>query len=335
MLNSSPAAAEPAWDGRTVGELFTERALAVPGTEAVVSRDGRRSYAELARDVDRVAAFLVARGVGREVHVGVMLPRSYELVVSLLAVLKAGGVYVPLNPTLPDARLWPLLEDTRPAVLLSHRALAARPAPQDGAAAPAAPVRADLEDLLDGAGGADGGPAADRHAPRAAAYVIQTSGSTGRPKSVQVEMGSLVNLLRWCSDACRIHAGSRVLQVIASSFDASIRSYLTPLVTGATLVLLDDGPYDPAVLLGWIEREAVSVLNPSVPSMFYPVVELAAADGYRPLASLRTLALGAESPDLGALGPWIDSPGFRARILNVYGPTEAADIGCYAELALR
>lgn len=319
------------WDGRTVGVLFAEQAARCPDAEAVVDRGVRRTYGELARDADALAGHLVDLGVGREVSVGVLLPRSYELVVSILAVLIAGGIYTPLNPALPDSRLTALAEDTRPPVLLSHRSLDARlPALGDAAGV----TRTDVADLLAKlpAGASAAAPATDRHAPAAAAYVIQTSGSTGRPKSVQVAMGSLVNTLTWCRDACEIHAGSRVLQVIASSFDASIRSYLTPLLTGATLVLFQEGPYDPIALLDVLGRERISVFNPAVPSQFHPVVELASADGFRALLTLRCLALGAEPPDLSALRPWIESDFFQARILNVYGPTEAADIACYTEL---
>jgi non-ribosomal peptide synthetase component F len=319
------------WEGRTVGVLFLEQSARRPDAEAVVDGDVRRTYGELARDVRTLTDHLVSLGVGREVSVGVLLPRSYELVVSMLAVLLAGGVYTPLNPSLPDPRLAALADDTRLPVVLSRRSLDGR-LPRLGHAAGV--VRIDVAALL-----ADPPPSAavtsvaDRHASSAAAYVIQTSGSTGRPKSVQVAMASLVNTLSWCRDACRIHEDSRVLQVIASSFDASIRSYLTPLLTGAALVLLPEGPFDPAVLLEHLHRERISVFNPAVPSQFHPVVELAAAEDCRPLDALRCLALGAEPPDLEALRPWTVSDHFHARILNVYGPTEAADIACYTELA--
>jgi non-ribosomal peptide synthetase component F len=264
---------------------------------------------------------LAERGVEREIHVGVLLPRSYELVVSILAVLAAGGVYVPLNPSLPAARLRDLVDTTEPAVILGADASGSL---WDGVA-DSADIATVLRDV-------EPSSVTDRHHPGAAAYVIQTSGSTGRPKCVQVEMRSLLNLLDWCAGACRIGPGERVLQVIASSFDASVRNYLTPLVTGATLALYDDGPFDPITLMNWLVRERITVLNPSVPAMFYPILELAAADDYRPLESLHTLALGSETPDLSLMRRWLNSPRCRTRVQNVYGPTEAADISLYAEL---
>jgi non-ribosomal peptide synthetase component F len=269
---------------------------------------------------------LAERGVRQEIHVGVLLPRSYELVVSMLGVLAAGGVYVPLNPSLPAARLRDLFDTTGPAVILVGADSRGRlNAVVDSCTGGIVDIAAVLRDV-------EPSSVTDWHHPGAAAYVIQTSGSTGRPKCVQVEMGSLLNLLDWCAGACGVRPGERVLQVIASSFDASIRSYLTPLVTGATLVLYDDGAFDPVTLLNWIARERITVFNPSVPAMFYPVLELAAAADYRPLEALHTLALGAETPDLSLLRRWLDSPFCRARVLNVYGPTESADISLYAQL---
>lgn len=301
----------------TVAARFARQVDLRPDDEAVVSAAGRWRYRDLAADVSRVAGFLAGH-VRPEVHVGVLLPRSYELVVSMLAVLAAGGVYVPLNPSLPETRLLDLVGATRPPVILTG----------DGRSLPGQ-HHVDVATVL-----RNGNPArvADRHHPGAAAYVIQTSGSTGRPKCVQVEMASLVNLLDWCAGACRIGPGERVLQVISSSFDASVRGYLTPLVTGAALCLYDDGPFDPHTLTDWLGRERITVFNPAVPAMFYPVVELASAADFRPLESLHTLALGAETPDMSLLRPWLDSPRCRARVLNVYGPTEAADIAVYAEL---
>lgn len=174
--------------------------------------------------------------------------------------------------------------------------------------------------------------AVDRHRPDAGAYVIQTSGSSGAPRSVEIEMRSLMNLLWWYRDACAIDAHSRVVQVIPSSFDASLKNYLAPLVFGATLVLSPDGPFDPEALLSQIERESVTVLNPGVPSMAYALAELAAERGWEPLRSLRCLALGGEPPSLDRLRPWLRSGSCGARVLNVYGPTECTDIACWYEV---
>lgn len=317
---------------RGVADLVAEQAAATPDALAVVDGALRRSYRELAADVDALAGRMAGLGVRPEVHVGALLPRSYSLVVTLLATLRAGGVYVPLNPDLPPARLRALVGDVRPVLVVSAKPQADLAAQlrvrdtavwylEDGVSRPETPSTAAPGTLI------------GRHMPMAAAYVIQTSGSSGKPKSVQVEMRSLVNLLSWYRRTGGIGPGERVGQIVASSFDASIKNYLAPLVSGATLALFEDVPYDPRLMLDFLAREQVSVLNPGVPSVVYPMVELAAADGFAALRHLRCLALGGEAPDLARLRPWLDSAACQARVINIYGPTECADIASYAELA--
>lgn len=169
-------------------------------------------------------------------------------------------------------------------------------------------------------------PSADSGSPEAPAYVIFTSGSTGRPKGVEVKTQSLINLLYWYQDLGQIDAGTRVLQVIPSSFDASIKNYLAPLIFGGTVVLLPETAFAPEVLLQAIAQHQIHILNPGVPSMFYPVLELAADQDYRELGSLRLLALGGEAPIMARLRPWLNHPNCHAQIVNIYGPTECTDI---------
>lgn len=163
--------------------------------------------------------------------------------------------------------------------------------------------------------------------PELPAYAIFTSGSTGEPKGVAIPMRSLVNLCHWYGDFCEMSAGDRVFQIIASSFDASVKNYAAPLMRGARVVILPEGPFDPRAMLDRLERTGVTVLNPGVPSQIYPMVDLAARDQYRPLRSLRMLALGGEKPDLARLRDWFESGQCRLEWLaNIYGPTECADI---------
>jgi non-ribosomal peptide synthetase component F len=141
------------------------------------------------------------------------------------------------------------------------------------------------------------------------------------------------NLLGWYRDACEITSRSKVGQVISCSFDASIKNYLTPIACGAALVLFPDIPHSPELLLNFISDHQISVLNPGVPSMFYPLIELAGRDDFRKLSSLRVLVLGSETPDLAPLAPWLSSDRCRSRVLNVYGPTECTSVSCFATIA--
>ncbi len=175
-------------------------------------------------------------------------------------------------------------------------------------------------------------PSPDGGNPEAPAYMIFTSGSTGHPKGVEVKTRSLINLLYWYQDLGKVGSGINLLQVISSSFDASIKNYLTPLLFGGRLVLLPDKSFDPEVLLQAIAHHQIHILNPGVPSMFYPVLELAATNEYRELESLKLLALGGEAPIMARLRPWLTHPNCHAEIINIYGPSECTDIALYHKI---
>jgi non-ribosomal peptide synthetase component F len=295
---------------------------------AVVADHGSWTYAQLAADVARHSDRLVNAGVGPEVAVGVLAHRSYALVVGFLATVQAGGVYVSMNPDLPEARHRVLIEATSPKVVLAEEALSAwahQICPAGCAVLDIATERRVADRPL------ESGPG-KRRAPDSAAYVIQTSGSTGEPKTIQTQTLAISNLVEWYAGVCGMNSQSRVAQVISSNFDASVKNYLAPFVCGATLVLFPDVPYDPSRLLDFISDNQITVFN-CIPSMFYPLIELARPGGFRQLSCLRVLAFGTETPDLGPLRPWIQSGFFHARILNLYGPTECTVLSCYASIA--
>lgn len=162
--------------------------------------------------------------------------------------------------------------------------------------------------------------------PEAPAYIIFTSGSTGHPKGVKVQTRSLINLLYWYQDLGSINSDTNLIQVISSNFDASIKNYLAPLLFGGKLILFQNKPFDPQALLQAISYHHINILNPGVPSMFYPVLELAAANEYRDLESLKLLALGGEAPIMKRLRPWLTHSNCHAEVVNIYGPTECTDI---------
>ncbi|MYT24737.1 AMP-binding protein, partial [Streptomyces sp. SID7760] len=186
----------------TLVELFEQQVARTPQAPATVFRGERLTYGELDARAERLAAALRARGAGPEEIVAVALHRSTEMVVSLLAVLKAGAAYLPVDPSLPADRIAYLLSDAEPVLLLAD----------DGVAA-ALPAAAELP-RLDPGSVHDGDPGAVGPAPLPGhpAYVIYTSGSTGRPKAVVVEHSAIVNRLLWMQDRYRLGADDRVLQ---------------------------------------------------------------------------------------------------------------------------
>ncbi|HVR98866.1 MAG TPA: amino acid adenylation domain-containing protein, partial [Thermoanaerobaculia bacterium] len=294
----------------SVYELFAAQAARTPDAVAVVFEGERRTYGELARCAAALAGRLAALGVGPETVVGVCEERSLELIVGLLAVLAAGGAYLPLEPSLPRERLAALVDDARPPVVLARRsrelpAGEARIVFLDGAVEPPADVE----------------PLPVRVDPDSAAYVIYTSGSTGRPKGVVNSHRGIVNRLLWMRDAFALGPDDRVMQKTPTSFDVSVWELFAPLVSGARLVIArPEGHLDSAYLADLVAREGVTTIH-FVPPML-PVflaeegIAAACASLRRVIASGEALPFEVEQRCLAVLP--------EVPLFNLYGPTEAA-----------
>ncbi|WP_455583967.1 amino acid adenylation domain-containing protein, partial [Kitasatospora aureofaciens] len=311
----------------TLPELFAAQAARTPEAVAVVFEDVELSYAELDARSNRLARALIAQGVGPESVVAVLLERSVELPTALLAVLKAGAAYLPVDPGHPDDRIAYLLADAAPACVLTVEGLRGRLA----AAGEPGPVL-----VLDGptgperAAGPDGSPLwddspladAERRGvllPAHPAYVIHTSGSTGRPKGVAVPHGGMVNRLAWMQSAYGLTGADRVLQKTPFGFDVSVWEFFWPLLHGAAMVLARPGGHqDPAYLAGVIRERSVTVAHfvPSMLDVFLREPAAASCTGLRAVFCSGE-ALPAELRDrfLGLL---------PVPLHNLYGPTEAS-----------
>ncbi|MFD8859510.1 amino acid adenylation domain-containing protein [Streptomyces vinaceus] len=293
----------------TLVELFEQQVARTPGAPATVFRGERLTYGELDARAERLARVLRARGAGPEEIVAVALHRSTEMVVSLLAVLKAGAAYLPVDPSLPADRIAYLLSDAEPVLLLADDEVAA-----------ALPASAELPRLDPGAVH-DGDPGAAGPAPLPAhpAYVIYTSGSTGRPKAVVVEHSAIVNRLLWMQDRYRLGADDRVLQKTPFGFDVSVWEFFWPLITGATLVVAEPGGHkDPAYLSRVIQEGSVTTVH-FVPSMLAAFVEDPGAGRCR---SLRRVVCSGEALPEELKNRFLDV--LDVPLHNLYGPTEAA-----------
>ena len=289
-----------------VHRLVEDRVAVAPDAVAVVSGDVSLTYAQLNVRANRLARRLRELGVGVDTAVGVCMDRSAEMVVSWLAVLKAGGMYIPLDPAFPEARLEYMLSQTAaPLVLTSGDA---------GRGVPAGPwsVLAVGEALY---GEGDGENLAGGAGLDNACYVIFTSGSTGLPKGVVTRHRNITELL-YGGDTMTVLPEDTLLQIATSSFDVSTYEVWAPLVGGARLVLAPPVKYGPAELADWVARWDVTVLHATA-SLFALLVdhEPQVFDG------LRRFLTGSETV----------SPGHVARILrrcpdlelvNCWGPTE-------------
>ncbi|MFJ8334471.1 amino acid adenylation domain-containing protein [Streptomyces sp. NPDC094437] len=287
------------------------QAARTPRAPALQHRDVTLTYAELDARANRLARHLRGLGAGPGERVAVSLPRSADLIVALLAVLKSGAAYLPLDPDYPEQRLTLMLQDAAPVCALTDHAGRL----PDGTGTPLVA----LEGLDVSAHPAT--PPARALTPAHPAYVIYTSGSTGRPKGVVVPHAAIDNRLRWMQHAYPIGDGDRVLQKTPSSFDVSVWEFFWPLREGATLVLADPGGHkDPAYLARLIREQSVTTCH-FVPSMLQ--VFLAEPGARQAAGVLRRVFCSGEALVRETASAFARTlPGVELH--NLYGPTEAA-----------
>jgi amino acid adenylation domain-containing protein len=295
--------------GGTLYGLFAAQAARTPGAEALVFEGERLTYRELERRAGALARRLRFLGVGPETVVGVLLDRSLEMVVSLYGVLQAGAAYLPLEPGHPLERLALLLEDARPALVLSRADLVSL-LPEG---------MAKVELLEPGAPG-EAEPLSPVDWDATLAYVIYTSGSTGRPKGAMVPHAGIRNRLLWMQAAYGLEGTDRVLQKTPFGFDVSVWELFWPLTVGACLVVArPEGHRDSAYVAELIGRERITTLH-FVPSMLRVFLEEPDLSACR---SLRRVICSGEALSAELVERFRRRLG-HAELHNLYGPTEAS-----------
>ncbi|MFD7609316.1 amino acid adenylation domain-containing protein [Streptomyces sp. NPDC059828] len=302
----------------TLAAAFAAQAGRSPEALAVVYEEQRLTYAELDVRAEALAVRLRGLGAGPGAFVAVAVPRSPELMVALVGVLKSGAAYLPLDPDYPSDRVSHMLDDSGATTVLAL-----------SASAHLLPERTGTTVLLLDA--ADAGPepvAGTAHGRVAAgpddpAYLIYTSGSTGRPKGVVVTHRAVLNRLAWMQGAYGLRADDRVLQKTPSSFDVSVWEFFWPVMEGAAVVLArPDGHRDPAYLAGLVQRQHITTMHfvPSMLEAFLRSDEVAAAPSWS--LSLRRVFSSGEVLPRAAAHRWHARTGVPLH--NLYGPTEAA-----------
>jgi nonribosomal peptide synthetase DhbF len=308
----------------TLPELFEAQVARTPNVTAVVFENTSLTYAQLNARANQLAHHLIKLGVGPENIVALAIPRSLELIVALLAILKAGAAYLPIDPDYPTERLAFMLRDSKPRCVLTT-ATATAQLPDD---APLLyldnpPITAAL------AGTSKANPTdQDRLRPimpHSPAYLIYTSGSTGTPKGVVVSQEAIINRLGWMQAEYELDASDCILQKTSASFDVSVWEFFWPLIEGARLVLAKPVEHkDPAYLADLIQSQGITTLH-FVPSMLQSFLQNAVLGSCCELRRVFCSGEALPSELQEQFYATLDVP-----LHNQYGPTETGEVTFWA-----
>ena len=318
------------WTIENVHELFEQQVRRTPHEVAIVFEQEEVSYAELNRRANQVGHYLRGQGVGAEVAVGVCVERSVEMVVGLLGVLKAGGVYVPLDATYPQERLAFMMEDSGVSVLLTQERLM-EGVPSSAINAKVICLDRDL-DLL--------AQESDANLQRGAcadnlAYVIYTSGSTGIPKGALIRNGPLANYCVQLAALFELNGSDRVLQFSSINFDVSLEEILPALISGSRLVLRDMDMWSASELHHKIEEHGLTVMD--LPTAYWQLVvqDWVNRPDLRVHERLKAVFVGGEAMLPETVNLWQQTSLNTVRLVQGYGPTETTIASTIFEMVPR
>ena len=320
--NDRTTAADP---GRLFHLLFEAQVEKTPDNLALACGAATLTYAELNRRANRLARVLLDNGAAPEVRIAVLAERGLDLATAIVAVFKAGAVYVPLDPRHPEPRIRSTLEQCRSGSLLVAAELAPL-AERAAAGLESAPPRLELEALLAEESRGDENLSLTPSSENLA-YVIYTSGSTGVPKGAMVVHRGMLNHLEAKIEDLAITACDTVAQNSSQCFDISVWQFLAALLVGGSVrIFPDEVAYDPARLLAEVESAAVTIFE-TVPSMLRAMLSQMTADSSESgpgFAALRWLIPTGEvlSPELSR--QWLERQD-KIPLVNAYGPTECSD----------
>lgn len=295
-----------------VHELFEAQAKKTPERVALAFGERTMTYGELNAQANGLARTLQDNGVAAESIVGVMTERSFAMMIGILAVLKAGGAYLPIDPGFPEERKRFMLEDSGARVLLvpSGEAETAKGLPV---------LTLAIEERAEG----DRSNLSRASVPSDLAYILYTSGSTGKPKGVMVEHGSLVNTLAHLQRLFPLEQEDAYLLKTSFTFDVSMSELFGCFFTGGKLVILEPGAEkEPARIIETIRRHQVTHMN-FAPSMLQSFMDVAESKDAAPaLQSLKYVFAAGEALGAHTVQKFY-SLGLPTKLVNLYGPTEA------------
>ncbi len=296
-------------------DLFRKQVQKNPDKEALRAGETSLTYSELERRSNQLAHYLLTNGLQKESIVGVYGDRSVDTITALLAVLKAGAVYLPLDPDYPGDRIAYMLEDSGAMMVLTLASLS-NELPGSGAKTIV------IDEAYDPLDKEDTSASPIQLEPDAAAYIIYTSGSTGQPKGVVVEHGAIADHCLDMADHFALTEDDRVLQFAALNFDASLEQIFPTLISGATLVMRENEIWPTDAFHKKVQEHQLSVIN--LPTAYWAALadEWHRDSAMTPGALLRLVIVGGDVLEADALQKWQSTAMNKVRLLNAYGPTE-------------
>ncbi|MGW8263107.1 AMP-binding protein, partial [Bacillus sp. LR--39] len=291
-------------------DMFEKQAVLTPERIALMCDDIQVNYRKLNEEANRLARLLIEKGIGPEQFVALALPRSPEMVASMLGVLKTGAAYLPLDPEFPADRISYMLEDAKPSCIITTEEIAA--SLPDNLAVPELVLdQAVTQEIIKRYSPENPDVSVSLDHP---AYIIYTSGSTGRPKGVVVTQKSLSNFLLSMKEACSLGEEDRVLAVTTVAFDISALELYLPLISGARIVIArKETIREPHALAQMIENFDIKIMQ-ATPTLWHALV----TSEPEKLRGLRVL-VGGEALPSGLLQALQD---LHCSVTNLYGPTE-------------
>jgi amino acid adenylation domain-containing protein len=326
IINRWNDTACPYSDNKRIHDFLEEQSLTNPDDVAVIFEGTSITFGELNSRSNRLAHHLIISGIKPGSMIGMCMDRSIEMIIAIYAILKAGGVYVPIDSSYPEDRLSFIIDDAKISRIITHK----------NAVTKIEKLKCDLiviDSVLTGFEKFSEDNPKVNLSPRDLAYIIYTSGSTGKPKGVMIEHHSVVNRLEWMQKRYPIKKGDVILQKTAVTFDVSIWELFWWSFYGASVcMLIQGGEKNPEAIVNTVEKYSVTVMH-FVPSMLHIFLEyLNIYESSKKLSSLRQVFASGEALQLNDVQAFnrLLYKNNSTKLSNLYGPTEATvDVSFY------
>jgi amino acid adenylation domain-containing protein len=300
----------------SIAGLFQRQARQTPDNTVLLFEHQSLSYRELDQHSSKLANYLLDQGLAAGDLVGVCMGRGLQMVVAMLAIFKAGAVYVPIAPDYPEQRILHLLDDSKIKLLMTEAKL------HDSIQALASACICVAVDQMWGEIMESAADLTLRILPEQAAYVIYTSGSTGLPKGVLIAHGAISHHCQVMRDYYQLTPEDKVLQFASVNVDASLEQLLPGLLTGAAVVIRPEELWSPQAFRNKVMELGITVADVPPSYLYELLLDTRSDSEWAALRSLRLVITGGEALTPETLSLWRSSPLHGCRLVNAYGPTE-------------